>query len=127
MRRIMNSAIYRGLLRHRRFFPKRHEFTYPVFMAYLDIDRIPALMRISRFCGYNRWNWASFYDSDHFGDASVSLRDRLRQDADRNGVTVPDGPIYLLTNLRYLGHNFNPVSFYYCFGTSGSLEVVLAE
>ena len=26
-----------------------------------------------------------------------------------------DGPIRLLTHLRYFGYGFNPVSFYYCF------------
>ncbi len=37
---MMESAIYFGTLRHRRFHPRRHEFTYPLFMAYLDVDRI---------------------------------------------------------------------------------------
>ena len=34
----------------------------------------------------------------------------------------------LLTNLRCLGHLFNPVSFYYCFDRAGEeLEAVVAE
>ena len=38
------------------------------------------------------------------------------------------GPIRLLTNLRYFGYGFNPVSFYYCFDESGDkLEVIVAE
>jgi len=37
-------AIYTGTLRHRRFQPKSHEFTYRLFMALLDIDRIPETM-----------------------------------------------------------------------------------
>lgn len=40
----MDSAIYTGTLRHRRFHPKRHEFSYSLFMALVDIDRIPAVM-----------------------------------------------------------------------------------
>jgi DUF1365 family protein len=43
------------------------------------------------------------------------------------GVSLPGGPIYLLTNLRYLGYCFNPVSFYYCYDAAGRLETVLAE
>jgi len=34
--------------------------------------------------------------------------------AERTGVR-PQGPIRLLTHLRYFGYCFNPVSFYYCF------------
>src|SRR3972149_31344 len=41
----MESALYSGMLRHRRFRPTWHKFSYPVVMAFLDIDRIPQLMR----------------------------------------------------------------------------------
>ncbi len=50
-----------------RFAPVSHAFTYPLFMALLDIDRVPQLMRASRVTSYNRWNWASFDKRDHFG------------------------------------------------------------
>ncbi len=34
----------------------------------------------------------------------------------------------LLTGLRYLGHSFNPVSFYYCFDPGGErVEAVIAD
>jgi len=120
-------AIYVGTLRHRRFRPVAHAFSYPVFLVMLDVDRIPELMRVSPFSGYNRWNWAGYDERDHFGDPSLALRDRLQRDAAAHGVTLPDGPIFLLTNLRYLGYCFNPVSFYYLYGRSGQLEMMLAE
>jgi len=120
-------AIYVGALRHRRFRPVGHAFTYPVFMVMLDVDRIPEMMQVSHFSSYNRWNWAGYNERDHFGDATLPLRERLERDAAAHGVKLPDGPIYLLTNLRYLGYCFNPVSFYYFYGRSGSLEMTLAE
>ena len=123
----MHPAIYTGKLRHRRFQPTGHEFSYDVFMAFLDIDRIPELMSISPFSAYNRWNLASFHESDHFGDPSISLRERLRANAAVAAVNLPRGPIYLLTNLRYFGYNFNPVSFFYCCDESGQVETILAE
>ena len=110
--RVMDSAIYFGTLRHRRFRPARHEFTYPLFMAYLDVDRIQELMQVSRLASYNGWNWASFNQADHFGDRSKPLRQRLAEDAAQHGVSLPEGKIFLLTHLRYLGYNFNPVSFF---------------
>jgi uncharacterized protein len=121
------AGIYNGTLNHRRFTPRRHEFDYPLFMVLLDIDRIPEMMSVSRLAGHNRFGWASFDDRDHFGDPSLPLRTRLELDAEAHGITLPDGPIYLLTNLRYLGYNFNPVSFFYCYDSAGSLAAILAE
>jgi hypothetical protein len=103
----------RRTLRHQRFTPVAHGFTYPLFMALLDVDRLPELMRLSRLTGYNRWNWASFDDRDHLGDPTRPLRDRLALDATRHGINLPDGRIFLLIHLRYLGYSFNPVSFFY--------------
>jgi DUF1365 family protein len=123
----MESALYFGSLRHRRFRPIVHEFRYDVFMAFLDIDRIPEVMSRSVFSSYNRFNWASFCERDHFGDRRRSLRGRLVDDAREHGVTLPSGPIFLLTNLRYWGYNFNPISLFYCFDSSGNLPVILAE
>lgn len=124
---MIKSALYFGSIRHRRFRPAKHEFEYPLFMAFLDVERIPALMQVSRLASYNRWNWASFYESDHFGDVRQTLRQRLEEDAVRNGVQLPNGQIFLLTHLRYLGYNFNPVSFYYCFDREENLKLILAE
>ena len=120
-------GIYVGELRHRRFRPLRHDFTYPVFQVLLDVERIPELMSVSRVASYNRWNWAAYNERDHFGDPGLPLRERLRAGAAAQGVTLPEGPAFLLTNLRYLGYAFNPVSFYYFCGPSGGVEMMLAE
>lgn len=127
MTAVPESAIYRGTLRHRRLAPKPHAFTYPVFMAFLDVDRIEELTRVSPFLSHNRWNWASFDERDHIGDPQRPLRERLAQGAAARGLALPEGPIYLLTNLRYLGYCFNPVSYFYCYDRSGQLALVMAE
>jgi DUF1365 family protein len=117
-----SPGVYVGTLRHRRFAPVGHEFTYPLFMVLLDIDRIPALMGASRFTSHNRWNWASFDDRDHFGDPALALRKRLVAGAAGQGIELPDGPIFLLTHLRYLGYCFNPISLFYCYSREGALR-----
>ena len=124
---VIDSGLFVGTLRHRRFTPVAHAFTYPLFMVLLDIDRVPELMHVSAVTSYNRWNWASFDDRDHLGDPSRPLRERLVVDATRHGIELPAGPIFLLTHLRYLGYCFNPVSFFYCFDRADRLQVVLAE
>jgi uncharacterized protein len=122
-----SPGIFVGWLRHRRFAPVAHRFRYPVFQALLDVDRIPELMAVSRLTGYNRLRWASFDDRDHLGDPSRPLRARVVDDARRAGVALDEGPIFLLTNLRYLGYVFNPVSFFYCYTPEGRVQAVLAE
>jgi DUF1365 family protein len=124
---LSESGIYVGQLRHRRFTPVRHEFVYPLFMVFLDVDRIPDLMSVSRLSSYNRWNWMSYDERDHFGNPRLPLRRRLAEDAAVHGVTLPEGRIFLLTHLRYCGYNFNPVSFFYCCGRDGKLETIVAE
>jgi DUF1365 family protein len=124
---VIDSGLFVGTLRHRRFTPVAHAFTYPVFMVLLDIDRVSELMRVSAITSWNRWNWASFDDRDHLGDPRRPLRERLIVDARCQGIEVPDGPVFLLTHLRYFGYCFNPVSFFYCFDRAQQLQVVVAE
>lgn len=123
----MQSALYVGKLRHRRFTPRSHSFTYPVFLSFLDIDHLPELLRVAPFTSYNRWNWLSYDERDHFGDPRKPLRARLAEDAARLGIELPSGPIFLLTHLRYFGYVFNPVSFFYCYDQHGHLAVILSE
>ena len=120
-------GLYSGTIRHRRFSPRAHQFEYSLFMALLDVDRLSEAMAVSWFTSLNRWNWAAYYDRDHLGDPSRPLRERLREGASAAGHTLPDGPIFLLTHLRYAGYVFNPISLFYCYGPGGNLELVLAE
>jgi DUF1365 family protein len=123
---VIESGLFVGTLRHRRFTPVPHAFTYRLFMVLLDIDRVSELMRVSSLTSYNHWNLASFDDRDHLGDPNRPLRERLLDDAKRHGIELPAGRIFLLTHLRYLGYCFNPVSFFYCFDSADQLQVVVA-
>ncbi|MGA2812935.1 MAG: DUF1365 domain-containing protein [Candidatus Acidiferrum sp.] len=123
----MESALYVGHLRHRRFTPRPHAFRYPVYMAFLDIDRLPELMRASPLSSYNRWNLTAYCEGDHFGARNLPLRARLAADAASRGLQLPDGQIFLLTHLRYLGYVFNPVSFYYFYDGNEKLAMLMAE
>jgi DUF1365 family protein len=120
-------ALYVGTLRHRRHRPTAHRFCYPLFMVLLDVDRIPEAMSVSCLTGYNRRRWAAFDDRDHLGDPARPIRERLHASAEAAGVELPDGPIHLLTHLRYAGYAFNPISFFYCYDRIGRLQRVLAD
>lgn len=124
----MNSAIYEGIIRHRRFRPVTHEFAYRIFLMYLDLDEVDEVLRKSRLYSSTRRAPAEFRRSDHFGDPDVPLKDAICDLVQEQTGFRPRGPIRLLTHLRYFGYVFNPVSFYYCFDPAGEIvECVVAE
>ncbi|MGB5855985.1 MAG: DUF1365 family protein, partial [Oceanisphaera sp.] len=42
------SAIYRGQVRHRRYAPRAHHFSYGLYMLALDLDELDTLSVLSR-------------------------------------------------------------------------------
>jgi uncharacterized protein len=124
----MHSALYTGLLRHRRFAPRAHQFSYRLFMMYADLAELDQVFR-------GRWLWSTkrpalawLKRADYIGDANVPIDTVVRERiAARTGVR-PTGPIRMLTHLRYFGVGFNPVTFYYCFDASDTrVESIVAE
>ncbi|MGH8732241.1 MAG: DUF1365 domain-containing protein [Burkholderiales bacterium] len=114
-----HSALYVGTVRHRRFAVRRHELLHRISMAYLDLDELPQLLGgrlVRRSPGLVR-----FRRADYLGDPAVPLADSVRE------LVGEAARVRLLTNLRTLGHCFNPVSFYYCFDDGERLRSVVAE
>lgn len=132
---VPGSAIYEGIVRHRRNIPKVHEFDFRFFMLLLDLDEIE-----SRFG--RGWVWSTrrlalcrFREADHLKEHlgsdpknRPSLRQRALQTLNGHNVHETVGPIKLLTQLSYLGFTMNPVSFFYCYDPSGErLVAIIAE
>lgn len=124
----MDSAIYTGLVTHKRYADIHHQFQYSVFMMYLDLDELDELFRSQWFWSVEKSNIASFYRKDHLGDPNVPLKQSvINLVYERVGLKL-EGPVRLLTHLRYWGYCFNPVSFYYCYDKSGQhLDAIVAE
>jgi len=125
----MDSCIYRGRVRHRRFQPVPHEFSYRLFMMYLDLGELETLPGCSWIWPQrNRWAPLVFRREDYLGAAEVPLREAIARRVREETGSVPDGPIRMLTHLRTFGYCFNPVTFYYCFDRTGSrVRTVVAE
>ncbi len=124
----MQSAIYQGTIRHRRFSPASHAFSYRMFMLYLDLAELDEVFAGSRLFSSSRKAAAEFRRSDHLGDPDVPLDEAVRDLVEDRTGNRPSGPIRLLTHLRYFGYVFNPVSFYYCFDrTDSEVETIVAE
>jgi uncharacterized protein len=149
MRSEFASAIYEGTLRHRRFSPKKHEFSYKVFMVYLDLTELDSIFSQSPFWSLKRWAPIQFKRSDfHVSATDLDLNKSTKSDhnlksldsnlksldsavrdtvENKTGVRLT-GPIRMLANLRYWGYVANPLTTYYCFDENGeNVVAILAE
>jgi DUF1365 family protein len=124
----LDSAIYEGKVRHRRFRPIENVFEYRLFMMYLDLAELDQVFEKRWFWSVDRWNLAYLRRRDHLGDPAVSIDYTVRRLVQKEAGREPRGPIRMLTHLRYFGHCFNPVSFFYCFDASYQhVETIVAE
>ncbi len=124
----MQSCLYKGWVRHRRYAPRAHEFRYRVCLLYLDLAELPEVFNRYWLWSARRPALARWHRHDHYGDPAEPLDASIRALVAQRTGSRPDGPIRLLTSPRYFGYGFNPVSFFYCFDAAGErVETVVAE
>lgn len=122
------SAAYEGWVRHRRFEPVEHSFRYPLFLMYLDLGELPEVLDPYPLFSARRTAAARFRREDFIGDPARPLDECARDAVEAATGARPAGPVRLLTGLRYFGHSFNPVSFYYCFDDAAErVDAVVAD
>jgi DUF1365 family protein len=99
-------ALVRGQVSHRRHSPAPRSFHHDVYQWLVDLD-------------------------DHLGgrgdDDRHDLAANVRHFLALNGETVEGGKIVMLANARVLGHVFDPLSVFWCFGADGELSCIVAE
>jgi DUF1365 family protein len=97
-------------------------------MPYLDLDELPGALDPYPLWSARRPAPARFRREDYMGDPERPLAECARDAVEARTGARPRGPVRLLANLRYFGHVFNPVCFYYCFEQTGErLEAVVAD
>lgn len=97
-------------------------------MIYLDLAEFAHVFDSHPLWSTEHVNLAYFRRRDHLGPPHIPL-DRAVRDLVQAQVGMrPNGPIRLLTHLRYFGYCFNPVSFYYCYDPPDRrIEALVAE
>lgn len=124
----LRSCIYRGRVRHVRTGPRPHEFSYSLFLVMLDLDELPFVFRGKWLWSAGRPNVASFRREDHMGDPAAGLATAVKDAVERETGRRPGGRVSIVTNLRYWGFVFNPVSFYFCRDADDTrVEAIVAE
>ena len=72
------SAVYEGTIRHRRFEPVEHEFSYRLFLMYLDLEELPRLLDPFPLWSARRPAPAHFCREDYMGDPERPLAECVR-------------------------------------------------
>lgn len=113
-----------GVVRHRRLRPAANAFVYPTYFVLLPMRSL----RAEPCAGLprNRRGLLSFHDRDH-GDGREDALGWLEELLATEGVADADGEVWLHTYPRVLGFVFQPVSFWYCHRTDGTLSAIVAE
>lgn len=124
----MKSCIYEGEIRHARYRPKENSFRYSVFFLCLDLAELDTVFRERWVWSAKGFNVAYLRRKDHFGDPSQTIDETVRELVRQRTGKRPEGPVRMVTHLRYFGHNFNPATFYYCYDVTGArVETIVVE
>lgn len=135
----IKSAFYIGNVFHKRLAPKIHQFNYPLYMMFLDLDEVNYLDKSYWWFSARRWAPLQFKVSDYFQGlmtvdhsrhhhnpgidvkmAAITLANNLGAD-----VTAINR-VAMLAQLRCFGLYFSPVNFFFLYQDS-SAKYLLAE
>ncbi len=131
----LNSGIYKGKIRHRRFSPVHHEFSYNLYMLAIDLDEQHTLFNTSWVLGSRWFNPLRILSRDHFKHASLttdktklgdqaslkqavmekiqSLGGKVTVDIKTHATDPSSARIILVTQARCFGLYFSPINFYF--------------
>lgn len=102
----MSHQFFDGTIYHKRFLPKKHEFTYKFFFLDIDLNNINSLQ--NKYFSMNKFNLFSFYTKDHFG-SSDNLLTNVNDLLLKHSID-PTSQMRFITLPSIVGHVFNPIS-----------------
>ena len=119
-------GLVRAQVRHRRYMPLNRVFNYALTYIWIDVDQVVALTGRSPTWSWNRTNLTSLAREDLLAPVHLSVREAVSRQCEQDiGISLcQQDQIRLLTLPRWLGHTFNPVSFYLILRNDRPLAVV---
>lgn len=115
---------------HARFKPKIHRLSYRLFWFSLDLKALESKLPSRGWLGSGVLSLYRYCDSDHLCITEyegLSTRTKLQRYLHSQGITWDGARSVLITQLRFLGYVFNPVSFYFCWNSNGEPAAAVAE
>ena len=123
----METCIYKGIVTHRRFKPKRHFFNYKTFSVLFDLDELKDLEKRISIFSLNKFNLFSFYNKDHGNRDGSDIKNWVKNNLNKFNINFEVSKIKLLCFPRIFGYVFNPLSIFYCYDEDLGLRAILYE
>ena len=123
----METCIYKGIVTHRRFKPKRHFFNYKTFSIFFDLDELKDLEKKISIFSLNKFNLFSFYNRDHGNRDGSDIKKWVKSNLNKFNINLEVSKIKLLCFPRIFGYVFNPLSIFYCYNEKSELRAILYE
>lgn len=124
----LNSGIYWGNVRHRRFGDISHQFGYRLYMMGIDVDEISQLCDKSFIFGQKWYNPIRFLEKDYVRGEPSELKQRIeRKVRQLGGSWSTTNRVIMLIQCRCFGVYFSPINCYFCYDAGGKCQYMLAE
>jgi hypothetical protein len=121
------ALLYRGPVMHARMKPAPHRFTYGVFSLLIDVGRLDAARRLSRFFSIGRFNLLAFDPKDHGPEDGGPLFDHVAGLLGEAGLTERPARVLLWCYPRVFGLVFNPIAIYFAYAHDDRLIGLVYE
>lgn len=119
-------AVYQGEVGHLRLAPRKHGFSYPQALYWLDCNKLDENSLQSVGIKFERFGALSFRRKDYL-PGSDSVHHAVCLKIVELGGTHPVTNVFILTPLANWGLYFSPLTLYYCYDGQQSLCYLLAE
>jgi len=123
----MNSGIYRGQVRHRRFSPKPHSFNYNMYMLALDLNELDLVSDTSTLFSLKKFAPISFFQSDYVKGEPGNLKQRIASKVTQLGGNWDGAKVIFMGQCRNFGIYFSPANFFFCYNSDDECKTMLVE
>jgi len=123
----LNSCIYVGEVRHKRFLPRKHSFSYKIFFLAIDVEEMHRLSEMGRWFKWDKFAPLSFRSSDYLQQKNTFNKQQVWQKVEQLGGENLAGRVMFIGQMRCLGLYFSPINLYYCYNQEDQLGYLLTE
>ncbi|WP_284219492.1 DUF1365 domain-containing protein [Agaribacter marinus] len=131
------SALYKGIVFHQRTHPKKHKFSYNLFLWWIKLEELPQLENTLTLFGVNtkKRAWLRFKFSDYMNTKNVEHSATTHEELENHVLKTMSnlaketltGSIFFLGQTRTLGKYFSPVNFWFLRDENNNFTHMLAE
>ena len=123
----LNSGIYAGKVRHRRYKHANHSFSYSLYMLAIDLNELPQFFEQSPLIGEKWYHPIRFNQKDYIKSELGNLRKRIESKVSDLGGKWDGHKVTMVAQGRCLGLYFSPINFYFCYDQNLKCQYMLAE